>query len=93
MNQPHRIPGFTAEVACYPSGGRYLQHLTRRELGLNGVVTPARDGVYVSSGDDIYCCDFCGSNPDGTHIICDCVKCASNPGGISGTRVLHTLRS
>jgi hypothetical protein len=93
MNRLHRIPGFTAEAACHPTSGRFRQRLTRREPGMDGVVTPARDTVFVASGDDIYCCDLCGSNPDGTHMICDCTLCASSPGGISGTRVLHTLRS
>jgi hypothetical protein len=84
------LPNFTADASCYRARDVYRP----RAAGTPApdAVTPARDTVFVASGDEIYCCDICGQNQDGTHILCGCGPCASG-GSISGTEVLHTLRS
>jgi hypothetical protein len=74
------LPNFTAEAACYPSGGRYTSPRERRHHISPSMVTAATSYSVING--ETYCCDRCGTYTDGSPMFC-CYACASGP-GVSG---------
>jgi hypothetical protein len=78
------LPNFTAEAACSPSG---VHRGARNDDISHRFISPAGSStILVTDGEDIYCCDPCGSGPvAGTHIwCCGDEPCGSAPAGGSG---------
>lgn len=77
------LPNFTAEAACYPGGG--YRRAPSAKPGPGASITPAGSTILVTDGEDIWCCEPCGSARGGLHLwCCGDEPCGSASGPASG---------